>query len=91
MWYTIQLFSKDGRYRLCITNITYETYPNSVYPNGTKYTSEEMITDKKLYKSNGSPRSVQANYKRATLKEIEQIKRSVRSFIKRASNKKNDW
>lgn len=94
MWYTIQLFSKEGRYRLCITNITYETYAinaGTTYFPSTKYTSEELITDKNLYKSNGSPRSVNANYKRATLKEVEQLKTSVKSFIKKTPNKKNDW
>jgi hypothetical protein len=84
MVYTIKIYVKDNKYKAEITNIYYEEEPSKVngYTTGVSIRAEAMITDEALFKKDGKPRKMNANYKINTFQIEDFLLNSLESRIK---------
>jgi hypothetical protein len=91
MWYTISIYLKDGRYKIEISDFIYKSPTGAQYP--WTAAAEESITDEKVYKKNGKPRSTQAGYKSKTVEEAFKIIQSIINGMgeKPAVGNEGDW
>lgn len=92
MYYTIKVQSKDSRYKYEIYDILYKSYGTYQYPETTIY-SEGMFAKENYYKNNGKERTVNSNYKEATLNRINEIETSLKNKMKEdgISSSNDDW
>lgn len=75
-----------------VTNLAYQGYPSQQISNPQIVSAESMITDGNLYKKNGKPRSLRAQYKDKTLIVIDNLITDLNKFMsKEIIQEQNDW
>lgn len=92
MYYTIKIYTKDGRYKCVITDIRFQSYESEydLYPD--VFSAEHLMIDE-LYKSNGKVRNKNLEYKEKTIISV----RSLAIDLQNAMYKENfsaegdDW
>lgn len=94
MYYTIKVFTKEGRYKYQVTDIHYQGYPSQYSSNPPKTPAEKMIKDDNLYKPNGKPRKVIKTYKEETIKSINNLVANLSKVMDKPSegaDDEDDW
>ena len=93
MFYTINIYVKDGRYKYEITDIINETDPSEF--NGyrsSKTNIESVINDYMVFKPNGKIREKSKNWKVATIKMVYKIADDlVESMNNSVVDSDHDW
>lgn len=92
MFYTLKLQSKEGRARMSIINVYYETYATSAMPAKISYPAD-WFSSIELYKKNGKERKMQASYRDETMQKISDLNKLFLKYEVNSNDSEDsdDW
>lgn len=85
---TITVLTKDEKYRVIISSISFQTLPTPYDVNRVHYSAEMLLLPENYYKKNGQPKAVNENYREC----VSQILLSMQKMVEKPLVPANeDW
>jgi hypothetical protein len=92
MFFTISVYIRDERFKIEVSNIYYENYPDKSNNFKTDRTSaEEMMLSKKMHNNKGEPRRVNISYRENTNRIVNYILTNIEEFTNEKNSFESDW
>mgnify|MGYP001310794013 CR=1 FL=1 len=84
MWFTLKIECRDNRYKAELYDFYY-----SNTDTGSEYQVESYLSQKRYYKKNGEPRTLNENLRQSTVSKINEILNTLKTDITKYKSK--DW